>query len=139
MLKVAKSNALKLYFNEIFDAVGRHHADIDTEVKSGAAHIDRLLKDIVTEHGSAAVLDLDSFVPLLAERLNSKNPFLRAYLLGWIQFLQNIPQQVPLLLDLLPLLIEGIFSLLTENVRDVRVRADHCLAEFLLELKVGSF
>eukprot|EP00392_Amoebophrya_sp_AT5.2_P001554 g1556.t1 len=128
------------FFNEIFDAAGRHIADPDKDVKAGAVYLDKVLKDIVTEtpvaKGGFSTFQLPNFMPLLAERIHSRNPFLRSFLLGWVQLLQTIPD-----LDLylhLPALLPGLFSMLGETVKDIRVKADVCLTNFLQGLKGGS-
>ncbi|CAD7935174.1 unnamed protein product [Amoebophrya sp. A25] len=171
IVKVAKTNAF-VFFNEIWDGCGRHIADMDKEVKSGAVYLDKVLKDILTEtpvakqwwhsnqmqhllgsgpsdagemfldtddeamalHPSAgAVVNLATFMPLLAQRILSKNPFLLSFLVGWVQLLQSIPD-----LDLYPHLpdfLPGLFGMLSETVKDIRVKADQCLRTFLDDLR----
>ncbi|KAJ3392845.1 hypothetical protein HDU84_003329 [Entophlyctis sp. JEL0112] len=51
VVKVARRDVL-VFFNEIFDAMSRLVADIDASVKNGAELLDRLIKDIVTEHAT---------------------------------------------------------------------------------------
>ncbi len=135
IIKVAKPMR---YFNEIFDGTGRHTADPDKDVKAGAVYLDKVLKDVVTDadavgkHGFRTVF-LPRFMPLLSERIQSKNPFLLSFLLGWVQLLQTLPD-----LDLypyLPSLLPGLFGMLGENVKDLRVKADFCLANFLKGLR----
>jgi vacuole morphology and inheritance protein 14 len=47
--KVARGLILK-YFNEIFDALSKLAADSELSVKNGAELLDRLIKDVVSEH-----------------------------------------------------------------------------------------
>lgn len=51
-------------------------------VKNASELLDRLLKDIVTE--STQLFDLTSFVPLLRERVLTKNSFARQFIISWI-------------------------------------------------------
>ena len=48
--------------------------DPDPSVKNGAELLDRLIKDIVTEKPA---FDVDAFIPLLSERVNSIKPHVR--------------------------------------------------------------
>lgn len=48
--KVSEGEAL-VHFNDIFDALSRLVADPDLSVRNGAELVDRLLKDIVVDHG----------------------------------------------------------------------------------------
>ena len=48
--------------------------DPDPSVKNGAELLDRLVKDIVTEKAS---FDVDEFIPLLSERVQSVRPAVR--------------------------------------------------------------
>ena len=43
--------------------------------------LDRLVKDVVIE---SKTMDLDAFVPLLRERIYSKNPFVKQFLVSWV-------------------------------------------------------
>lgn len=69
-------------FPEIFSALSRLVADPDVSVKNASELLDRLLKDIITENSQ--IFDLPSFVPLLRERVLTKNSFARQFLISWI-------------------------------------------------------
>ncbi|KAG0538362.1 hypothetical protein BDA96_03G229400 [Sorghum bicolor] len=54
-------------------------------VQSAAHLLDRHVKDIVTESDQCSI---EEFIPLLRERLNVLNPYVRQFLVGWITVLQ---------------------------------------------------
>lgn len=85
--RVARSDIL-VFFNRIFDGLCRLAADTDPVVKSGAELLDRLIKDVVTEHGT---FDVDRFIPLLSERIYAQNPHVRQYLVSWLSVLDSVP------------------------------------------------
>ena len=62
------------FFNRVFDGLSKLAADPDPGVKNGAELLDRLIKDIVTE---TKTFDIDSFIPLLSERIYAINPHVR--------------------------------------------------------------
>jgi vacuole morphology and inheritance protein 14 len=76
----------------------------ENQVKSAATYLDRVLKDVVTEDNNKS-FDLASFVCLLSEKICTANPFVRCFVLGWIQLLQTVPNMD--LLDYLPQLVYG--------------------------------
>jgi vacuole morphology and inheritance protein 14 len=69
-------------FPSIFSALSRLVADPDVSVKNASELLDRLLKDIITENSQ--IFDLPSFIPLLRERVLTKNSFARQFLISWI-------------------------------------------------------
>ncbi|KAI3497812.1 hypothetical protein L1887_33363 [Cichorium endivia] len=70
-----------VHFNKIFDALCKLSADSDPNVQSAAHLLDRLVKDIVTESDQFSI---EEFIPLLRERMNVLNPYVRQFLVGWI-------------------------------------------------------
>ena len=58
----------------------------DQNVKNGAELLDRLIKDIVTESSS---FDLVAFVPLLRERIYTKNTFARQFVVSWVSTINS--------------------------------------------------
>eukprot|EP00397_Hematodinium_sp_SG-2012_P015780 GEMP01016078.1.p1 GENE.GEMP01016078.1~~GEMP01016078.1.p1 ORF type:complete len:745 (+),score=143.98 GEMP01016078.1:91-2325(+) len=136
--KVAKKHTLS-YFNRIFDGLCTLIADVDQEVKNGAQHLDRLVKDIVTDSrrerassSSKPVFDLGSFIPVLTQRIRVLNPFIRQLILGWVILLQSTPACD--LIVFLPQFLEGLLNMLAETSHDIRNKADACLKEFLQDL-----
>lgn len=81
IVKVSRQ-AIIPQFPEIFSALSKLVADPDAAVKNASELLDRLLKDIITENSQ--IFDLPSFVPLLRERVLTKNSFARQFLISWI-------------------------------------------------------
>lgn len=81
IVKISRQAIIPM-FPEIFSALSRLVADPDVSVKNASELLDRLLKDIITENSQ--IFDLPSFVPLLRERVLTKNSFARQFLISWI-------------------------------------------------------
>eukprot|EP01137_Pigoraptor_chileana_P023157 Opistho-2@89009 len=127
--KVARPSTL-LYFNEIFDALSKLAADPDTNVKSGAELLDRLVKDIVTESTS---FNIKKFIPLLRERIAAVDPFVRQFLVSWVTVLDSVPDIE--LVEYLPDFLDGLFRILSDNSREIHKQTEAALGEFLRELQ----
>ena len=80
--------AVTRHFDGVFDALCRLSADTDGNVQNAAHLLDRLIKDIVTD---SEAFNVDAFIPLLRERLQVANPFVRQLLVGWITVLDSVP------------------------------------------------
>lgn len=119
-----------VFFNQIFDALCKLSADSDGNVQSAAHLLDRLVKDIVTESDQFSI---EEFIPLLRERMNVLNPFVRQFLVGWITVLDSVPDID--MLGFLPDFLDGLFNMLSDSSLEIRQQADSALAEFLLEIK----
>ena len=74
--QVARDNVMPI-FNEIFSSISNVVADPDQNVKNGSELLDRLLKDIVTE---SKKFDVESFVPIMRERMYTRDKFVRSVL-----------------------------------------------------------
>lgn len=120
--KVAGESALA-HLNEVFDGLCKLYADVDTDVKTGANLLDRLMKDIVTQ--SPSKLSVAKFVPLLEQRMKFRNPYIRQLVLAWIGLLLKVPDVD--MVRYLPLYLEGLFNMLGDQSRDIRHNADACL------------
>jgi vacuole morphology and inheritance protein 14 len=81
IVKIARQSIIPM-FPEVFSALSRLVSDPDVAVKNASELLDRLLKDIITENSS--IFDLPSFIPLLRERVHTKNSFARQFLISWI-------------------------------------------------------
>eukprot|EP01104_Vermistella_antarctica_P008613 TRINITY_DN2163_c0_g1_i3.p1 TRINITY_DN2163_c0_g1~~TRINITY_DN2163_c0_g1_i3.p1 ORF type:complete len:653 (-),score=118.68 TRINITY_DN2163_c0_g1_i3:82-2040(-) len=127
--KVGRGRILP-FFNDIFDGLCKLSADPDVNVKNGSQLLDRLVKDVVTE---SETFDIEKFVPKLAERIYCLDPFVRQFLISWINVLDSVPDID--LLDHLPKFLDGLFTMLSENQVDIRLEAENTLAEFLRELQ----
>ncbi|XP_020596344.1 protein VAC14 homolog [Phalaenopsis equestris] len=119
-----------VYFNQIFDALCKLSADSDANVQSAAHLLDRLIKDIVTE---SYQFSIEEFIPLLRERLNVINPYVRQFLVSWITVLDNFPEID--LLRFLPDFLDGLFNMLSDSSHEIRQQADSLLSGFLQEMK----
>ncbi|KAI3921189.1 hypothetical protein MKX01_036168 [Papaver californicum] len=119
-----------IFFNQIFDALCKLSADSDANVQSAAHLLDRLVKDIVTESDQFSI---EEFIPLLRERMNVLNPYVRQFLVGWITVLDSVPDID--MLGFLPDFLDGLFNMLSDSSHEIRQQADSALSEFLLEIK----
>ncbi|KAK1413718.1 hypothetical protein QVD17_35496 [Tagetes erecta] len=119
-----------LHFNKIFDALCKLSADSDPNVQSAAHLLDRLVKDIVTESDQFSI---EEFIPLLRERMNVLNPYVRQFLVGWITVLDSVPDID--MLGFLPDFLDGLFNMLSDSSLEIRQQADSALSEFLQEIK----
>ncbi|KAG8382697.1 hypothetical protein BUALT_Bualt05G0104400 [Buddleja alternifolia] len=119
-----------VFFNQIFDALCKLSADADANVQSAAHLLDRLVKDIVTESDQFSI---EEFIPLLRERMNVLNPYVRQFLVGWITVLDSVPDID--MLGFLPDFLDGLFNMLSDSSHEIRQQADSALSEFLQEIK----
>ncbi|ERM95858.1 protein VAC14 homolog isoform X1 [Amborella trichopoda] len=119
-----------VFFNQIFDALCKLSADSDANVQSAAHLLDRLVKDIVTESDQFSI---EEFIPLLRERMNVLNPYVRQFLVGWITVLDSVPDID--MLGFLPDFLDGLFNMLSDSSHEIRQQADFALSEFLQEIK----
>ncbi|KAL1201090.1 VAC14-like protein [Cardamine amara subsp. amara] len=120
-----------IFFNQIFDALCKLSADSDANVQSAAHLLDRLVKqDIVTESDQFSI---EEFIPLLKERMNVLNPYVRQFLVGWITVLDSVPDID--MLGFLPDFLDGLFNMLSDSSHEIRQQADSALSEFLQEIK----
>nr|GMD23423.1 protein VAC14 homolog isoform X1 [Ipomoea batatas]GMD24801.1 protein VAC14 homolog isoform X1 [Ipomoea batatas] len=115
---------------KIFDALCKLSADSDASVQSAAHLLDRLVKDIVTESDQFSI---EEFIPLLRERMNVLNPYVRQFLVGWITVLDSVPDID--MLGFLPDFLDGLFNMLSDSSHEIRQQADSALSEFLQEIK----
>ncbi|XP_016441220.1 protein VAC14 homolog [Nicotiana tabacum] len=119
-----------VFFNQIFDALCKLSSDSDANVQSAAHLLDRLVKDIVTESDQFSI---EEFIPLLRERMNVLNPYVRQFLVGWITVLDSVPDID--MLGFLPDFLDGLFNMLSDSSHEIRQQADSALSEFLQEIK----
>lgn len=77
--------------------------------------VNNALQDIVTESPS---FELAAFVPLLRERMYTRNAFGRQFVVGWLAVLDAVPD-----IDLvphLPDLLDGLFKMLDDANAEIR-------------------
>lgn len=85
--------------------------------------LDRLLKDIVTE--SPQTFDLDAFIPLLRERIYTKNSFSRQFIITWISVLNAVPEIN--MITYLPEILDGLFEMLDDQCVEIHTTYVHPL------------
>ncbi|CAH8384216.1 unnamed protein product [Eruca vesicaria subsp. sativa] len=130
-----------VFFNKIFDALCKLSADSDANVQSAAHLLDRLVKvnktDIVNFKEltflAFGFFSIEEFIPLLKDRMNVLNPYVRQFLVGWITVLDSVPDID--MLGFLPDFLDGLFNMLSDNSHEIRQQADSALSEFLQEIK----
>ena len=106
------------------------------------------------------LFSIEEFMPLLRERMNVLNPYVRQFLVGWITVLDSVPDIdmlgfLPDFLDGNPSLFPsalilyfywslnnlsitttaGLFNMLSDSSHEIRQQADAALSEFLQEIK----
>ncbi|XP_022253799.1 protein VAC14 homolog isoform X2 [Limulus polyphemus] len=107
-------------------ALGKLAADPDQNVKNGSELLDRLMKDVVTESSS---FDLVKFIPLLRERMYTKNPFARQFIVSWVSTLNDVPDIDMVIF--LPEILDGLFEILDDNTTEIRKMCETVLGSFL--------
>ncbi|KAK9877527.1 hypothetical protein WA026_018634 [Henosepilachna vigintioctopunctata] len=132
VVKIAR-NAILSHFCPIFNALSKIATDPDQNVKSASELLDRLLKDIVIESNN---FDLDSFLPLLRERIASRNSFARQFVITWISVLNMVPNMD--LISYLPEILDGLFKILDDPILEVKKMCETTLGEFLRSIKSDS-
>lgn len=74
-----------------------------------------MLQDIVTE--SPKTFDLDAFIPLLRERIYTKNSFSRQFIISWISVLNAVPEIN--MISYLPEILDGLFQMLDDQCSEI--------------------
>eukprot|EP00090_Calanus_glacialis_P024131 TRINITY_DN37461_c0_g1_i1.p1 TRINITY_DN37461_c0_g1~~TRINITY_DN37461_c0_g1_i1.p1 ORF type:complete len:694 (-),score=252.55 TRINITY_DN37461_c0_g1_i1:136-2217(-) len=125
VVKVSRESVLPM-FNEIFSSISCVVADPDQNVKNGSELLDRLLKDIVTE---SKKFDVESFVPILRERMYTRDRFVRQFLVSWISVLDSVPDARTV--KYLPEFLDPLFNILDDSSPEISTMCDNLLGEFL--------
>ncbi|XP_011494021.1 PREDICTED: protein VAC14 homolog [Ceratosolen solmsi marchali] len=130
VVKVARG-AILPYFTDIFGALSKSMCDSDQSVKNATELLDRLMKDIVTESDD---FDLLAFISVLRERMYTKNPFGRQFIISWILVLISVPDidMVIYLTDIL----DGLFKILEDPIPEIKRSAETVFMEFLHSIKL---
>ncbi|XP_066591996.1 protein VAC14 homolog [Prorops nasuta] len=129
VVKVARGAVLP-QFTDIFAALSKLACDSDQSVRNATELLDRLIKDIVTESG---LFDLVGFMPLLRERIYTKNPFGRQFVIAWVSVLDAVPNMDFILF--LPEILDGLFRILEDPTPEIKKATDTVLCEFLRSIK----
>jgi vacuole morphology and inheritance protein 14 len=117
--------------------------DTESSVIRGEELLEKLIKDIVCEVSDTYVspydpkptklFQLSTFIPLLNKKIWSHNPFIREYVLRWIQVLLELPRHELMLY--LPDYLDGYIECLSDSSRDVQISAKHSLNKMLSYIK----
>ncbi|KAI4488693.1 hypothetical protein M0802_011401 [Mischocyttarus mexicanus] len=129
VVKVARGAVLP-QFTDIFAALSKLACDSEQNVKSATELLDRLMKDIVTE---SSVFDLVGFMPLLRERIYTKNTFGRQFVIAWVSVLDAVPNMDFIIF--LPEILDGLFRILEDPTPEIKKITDTVLGEFLRSIK----
>ena len=81
----------------------------------------------------APAFSLPKFIPLLAERIYTLNPFTRMFLVNWISVLDSIPDLE--LISHLPAFLKGLIQFLSDPNDDVRTATQQTLNGFLQDIR----
>ncbi|ALC45820.1 CG5608, partial [Drosophila busckii] len=133
VVKVARS-AIIPFFPELFAALSRLVTDSDQMVKDGSELLDRLLKDIVTE--SYETFNLETFIPLIRERMYVKNAFVRQYVISWISILNAVPDIN--MVSYLTEILDGLFVMLEDNTPEIQRMCETTISQFLRSIRNDS-
>lgn len=82
---------------------------------------------------SSPTFDLDSFVPLLRERIFTRNSFARQFVISWISVLNAVPEIN--MVVYLPDLLDGLFAMLEDNMREIQQMCETLLSQFLKSIR----
>lgn len=129
VVKIARGAVLR-HFADIFSTLSKLAADPEQTVKNASEHLDRLMKDIVSENPS---FDMVVFMLLLRDRIYSKNPFTRQFIISWVSVLYAVPDID--LIGLLPEILDGLLKILEEPTLEIKKACDTVLGEFLRSIK----
>ncbi|XP_011352646.1 protein VAC14 homolog isoform X2 [Ooceraea biroi] len=132
VVKVARGAVLP-QFTDIFAALSKLACDSEQNIKNATELLDRLMKDIVTESG---LFDLVGFMPLLRERIYTKNPFGRQFVISWVSVLAAVPNMDFIIF--LPEILDGLFRILEDPTPEIKKVTDTVLGEFLRSIKSNS-
>ncbi|CAH1112011.1 unnamed protein product [Psylliodes chrysocephalus] len=129
VVKVSRGSVLR-HFPAIFNSLSKIATDPDHNVKNASELLDRLLKEIILENTE---FDLDGFIPLLRERIYTKNAFSRQFIISWISVLNSEPDLD--LIKYLPEILDGLFRILDDPNFEVKKMCETILGEFLRKIK----
>lgn len=76
---------------------------------------------------------MEGFIPLLRERIYTKSPFSRQFIISWISDLNSEPGLD--LISYLPEILDGLFRILEDTNLEVKKMCETALGEFLRIIK----
>lgn len=101
-------------------------ADPDPLVRKGCGELDRVMKNIAME---SPAFDIVAFIPLIRERIYTKNSFSRMFIVSWVSALNTVPDIN--MLVFLPEFLDGLFQILREPNGEIRKKCHSVLDEYL--------
>ncbi|XP_043251253.1 protein VAC14 homolog [Colletes gigas] len=131
VVKVARGAVLP-QFTDIFAALSKLACDSEQSVKNATELLDRLMKDIVTESG---LFNLVGFMPLLRDRIYTKNSFGKQFVIAWVSVLDAVPSMDFIIF--LPEILDGLFRILEDPTPEIKKVTDTVLGEFLRSIKAN--
>lgn len=66
---------------------------------------------------SSQTFDLDSFIPLIRERVYPNNSFSRQFVISWVSVLNAVPEIN--MVVYLPEILDGLFQMLEDNMVEI--------------------
>jgi len=112
-----------LVFNDVFEQLIGKIADFDEQVKDAASLLNNTLKTIITDSlPSSKQFDMRRFMKILTDKMKAVNPFIRVFLIDWINTIDEIPSVT--LLVYLPSFLEDLLVMLSDKEKDVRSKAE---------------
>lgn len=82
------------------------------------------------------MFDLVGFMPLLRERIYTKSPFGRQFVISWVSVLDAVPEIDFIIF--LPEILDGLFKILEDPTPEIKKITDTVLGEFLRTIKSNS-
>lgn len=82
---------------------------------------------------NSQTFDLDAFIPLLRERIYLKSSFQRQFVISWLSTLNAVPQ-INLVVHL-PELLDGLFGMLDDAMKEIHQMCESLLAQFLKSIR----
>lgn len=111
---LALEEHVMLVFNDIFEQLIVKIADFDEQVKEAAELLNNKLKSIITDSlPNNKQFDIRRFMKILTDKMKAINPFIRRFLIEWINAMDEIPSVT--LLVYLPSFLEDLLVMLSDK------------------------
>lgn len=125
---VTKSgDAILPLFNVLFIGVAKLSTDVEPDVKHAVSVLDLHLRSVVR---SSSRFDVASFLPVLADHARSGDSYMSLMVLEWVSALESSASMT--LVDNLPIILPGLFSMLSDANREVKNKS-YSVLELLLQ------
>lgn len=82
---------------------------------------------------SSQNFDLNSFIPLLRERVYAKDSFSRQFIISWISILNAVPGIN--MIYYLPEILDGLLFMLDDNMQEIHRTCETLLSQFLKNIR----